>query len=115
MPDFLTPPATSPLASFADELQLVRDTPREVVQREVTAVFADRDVPPAVSELVAEPRRGVERLACAIERWWRRVLEPHWPRVQSMLEADPAHRARRLTEGGPSALLADLHPSSRVQ
>src|SRR3954451_5153807 len=39
MPDFLTPPATSPLASFADELERVRDTPPEVVRREVAAVF----------------------------------------------------------------------------
>lgn len=30
-----------------------------------------------------------------------------------MLDADLAHRARRLTEGGPAALFADLHPMVR--
>src|SRR4051812_31740653 len=47
LPDFLTPPATSPLASFTDELERIRQTPPEVVRREVLAVFRDRPRPPA--------------------------------------------------------------------
>jgi DNA-binding transcriptional ArsR family regulator len=113
VPDFLTPPATSPLASFTDELERVRETPPDVVQREVLAVFRGRRRPPAVDELLAEPRRGLDRLASTLDTWWRTVVEPHWSRVRSLLEADLAHRARLLTEGGPERLFADLHHTAR--
>lgn len=33
------------------------------------------------------------------------------PRIRAFLEADIAHRARRLAEEGPAALFADLHPA----
>jgi DNA-binding transcriptional ArsR family regulator len=41
---------------------------------------------------------------------WERAIEPRWPRIRAFLDADVAHRARRLAEGGPAALFADLHP-----
>ena len=40
-------------------------------------------------------------------------MAPVWPRVRAFLEADVAHRARRLAEGGQAALFADLHPAVR--
>ena len=111
MPDFLTPPATSPVATFEEELERVRATAPEVVRREVAAAFRGRRPPVAVAALVAHPERSLNRIAETLEAWWRRALEPHWPRVLSLLDADLAHRARRLTEGGPAALFADLHPA----
>jgi hypothetical protein len=113
VPDFLTPPATSPFQSFADELERVRHTPPEVVRREVAEAFGGREMPPAVTELVAEPRRGIERLGSTMEIWWRRTIEAHWPRIRAMLDADLTHRARRLTEGGPAGLFGDLHRTVR--
>jgi DNA-binding transcriptional ArsR family regulator len=110
LPDFLTPSATSPLASFEDELERVRTTPPDVVAREVRAVFRGRDMPPSAEALIGDPRAQLDRLAAILDRWWRRVVEPHWPRIRAMLDADLAHRARRLTAGGPAALFADLHP-----
>ena len=52
----------------------------------------------------------MRRLADAIEGFWNRAIEPAWPRIQAFLDADIAHRARRLAQGGPAALFADLHP-----
>ena len=43
--------------------------------------------------------------------YWEVALEPHWPRVRALLEADLLYRSRRLTEGGPTALFADLDPA----
>jgi DNA-binding transcriptional ArsR family regulator len=37
-------------------------------------------------------------------------LEPAWPRIRAFLDADIAHNARRLAQGGPAELFADLHP-----
>jgi DNA-binding transcriptional ArsR family regulator len=111
VPDFLTPSATSPVVTFEEELERIRATPADVVRREVAAVFRGRRPPAAVVELAGHPRALRNRLPDTLAGWWRRVLEPHWPRVRSLLDADLAHRARRLTEGGPAALFADLHPA----
>ena len=56
------------------------------------------------------PRREVRRLADTVEAFWERAIEPAWPRIRAFLDADIAHRARRLAQGGPAALFADLHP-----
>jgi DNA-binding transcriptional ArsR family regulator len=52
----------------------------------------------------------VRRLADTLEAYWRRALEPVWSRLRAFLDADLAHRVRRLGEGGVVALFADLHP-----
>ena len=59
------------------------------------------------------PRRSLNRLGDALAGYWERALADHWSRVQALLQADIHHRARRLTEGGPAGLFADLHPDVR--
>ena len=61
-----------------------------------------------VERWLAHPRREVRRLADLLEAYWERAVEPVWPRVRAFLDADVAHRARRLADGGPAALFADL-------
>jgi DNA-binding transcriptional ArsR family regulator len=113
LPDFLTPPATSPVARFEDELALVRSTPSTVVRREIEHAYRGRRRPQAVTDLIAHPRRAIRRIADALDGFWHVALEPHWSRVRALLDADLAHRARRLTAGGAAAVLADLHPQVR--
>jgi DNA-binding transcriptional ArsR family regulator len=113
IPDFLTPPPRTPVASFDDELAEMRATPPAQVRADVASLFGRRRVPERVAALVARPRRELERLADALAEYWHATLEAHWPRVRATLDADLAHRARRLTEGGPAALFADLHPTVR--
>lgn len=113
LPDFVTPPPESPLASFEDELAAVRAAPDERVRFEVgVRVEEGMDVELA-APFLRTPRRAVERLADALAAYWEVALAPHWERVRALLEADVLHRARRLTAGGPSELLADLHPDVR--
>lgn len=113
LPDFLTPPATSPTARLEDELALLSATPQTVVRREIEHAYRGHRRPRALSELIAEPRRAVSRFAGAIEGFWRVALEPRWPRVRALLDADIEHRARRLTAEGAAGLLRDLHPLVR--
>ena len=61
-----------------------------------------------VERWLAHPRREVRRLADLLEAYWERAIEPVWPRVRAFLDADVAHRSRRLADGGPAALFADL-------
>jgi DNA-binding transcriptional ArsR family regulator len=96
---------------FEEELDLIRATPPRRIRRDLEIRFRRGPVPPVLREFETSPRRAVGKLADQLESYWRVALEPHWPRVRALLEADIAHRARALTEGGPAALFADLHPA----
>jgi DNA-binding transcriptional ArsR family regulator len=113
MPDFLTPPPSSPLATFEEELALVRSTPAAQVRREMGFLLAGRRPPEILSPFLERPRRALAELGEALSELWDRTLESHWPRLRALLEADLLHRSRRLTEGGPAGLFEDLHPNVR--
>ena len=109
VPDFLSPPPTTPLARFEDEIELVRATPPKQVAYDMRLYRGRRKLPPLLEPFETHPRRAVKQLADVLERYWQVALEPHWPRIRALLEADIAHRARTLTEDGAAALFADLH------
>jgi DNA-binding transcriptional ArsR family regulator len=111
IPDFLTPPPNTPLATFEDELDAVRSTPAVRVRKEVGLRLEDGLSPELGEPFLKRPRRAVERLADSLAAYWEVALEPHWPRVRALLEADLLYRSRRLTEGGPTALFTDLGPA----
>ncbi|MFL5842899.1 MAG: DUF5937 family protein [Thermoleophilaceae bacterium] len=112
VPDFLTPPPSSPLARIEEELERVRSTPARQVVKELDMFRGQHEGLPAPAErFERNPRREVARLARTLAEYWRRAVEPYWPRILALLSADLRHRATRLTEGGPAALFADLHPT----
>src|SRR3954469_12035791 len=113
VPDFLSPPPTTPLARFEDEIELVRATKPHQVRNDLRLLRMDQkidELPAVLHPCEKAPTRSIKRLATELERYYAIALEPHWPRIRALLEADIAYRARRLTEGGPAALFADLHP-----
>jgi DNA-binding transcriptional ArsR family regulator len=111
IPDFLTPPPTTPLATFEEELDLVRATPIAQIRLELEIVARRSGSSPQIERMRDRPRREVNRLCGLLEEFWRAAVEPHWPRIRSLLEADVRYRSRRLTEGGPVRLFEDLDPS----
>ena len=108
-PDFLLPEPTGPIGDVADDLARLRATPAAQIRADMT-LFAIQH--PRGREIarawLAQPRRELRRLADLLEAYWARAIEPVWPRVRAFLDADIAHRARRLAAGGPEALFADL-------
>ncbi|MGQ4387129.1 ArsR family transcriptional regulator [Streptomyces sp. SAS_270] len=88
---------TAPLAD------LVRRTP-----------VADALTPPPrcplseIEEELALAAIGAEP-ADAVRAWWRAAVEPHWPCMRALLEADIAHRTRQLAEDGIQEVFAHLH------
>ncbi|MYW67668.1 helix-turn-helix domain-containing protein [Streptomyces sp. SID8379] len=112
-PDFLGPPPIGPAATFDEEIALVRATDPEVARRDFahslacTPGAADS---PAGRALLAEPARAVRELADTMERAWHVLVEPEWPRLRALLEADVAYHSRRLAQVGLEGLLAELHP-----
>ena len=113
VPDFITPPPATPLADVDGELARVRATPPEQVAREVGWRFEGREVPEVVRPLLDDPAAGLDRLVAIMRAYWERVIEPWWPAIRAVLEADVVHRARRLTAGGTIEVFGDLHRDVR--
>ena len=110
IPDFLTPPPESPLADFTQELEQVRSTSADQVRHDIEVFRSDHGgLPPVLDAFLESPGRAVGRLCDALAEYWRIALEPCWPRVRSLLDADVSHRARCLTDGGPESLFAGLY------
>jgi DNA-binding transcriptional ArsR family regulator len=111
-PDFLVPLPSGPLGDIDDDLAALRATAIAHIRADM-ALFASQHKRglEIAAPYLAHPRREVRRLADVLEGYWARALEPVWPRIRAILEADIAYRARRLTTGGPVALFADLNPS----
>jgi DNA-binding transcriptional ArsR family regulator len=115
-PDFLGPPTLesgSPAPVFADELERVRGTDPSLARAEL--VRSLESTPGAARSaagraMLDDPARAVRELADLTERAWHALIAPDWPRLRDLLEADIAHRARQLAEGGLERLFADLHP-----
>ncbi|HVF78587.1 MAG TPA: DUF5937 family protein [Solirubrobacteraceae bacterium] len=110
MPDFLTPPPRGPLGCIDDDLEALRRTPVKQIRHDIE-LFGSQHPRSQISDAwLDHPRREARRLADTVEGFWNRAIRPAWPRIQAFLDADIAHRARRLAQGGPARLFADLHP-----
>ena len=114
MPDFLVPPPVSPVASLSEELERLRATPEEQVRADVTRMLGSSDPPAVLVELLEDPSRALGQLADSLGAYWSAVIEPEWPRIRALLEADLAYRAQRLTTGGHASLFGDLSRSVRL-
>ncbi len=111
-PDFLTPPPEGPLGDIDAELARVRATPTKTIVDEMTVFRRANRAARIADPWLEHPRRHLKKTADTLEAFWQRALAPRWPRIRALLDADLAHRARRLTDGGAAALFGDLHPQS---
>jgi len=105
LPDFLTPRPATPLTEFAAELAIVRATP---AQRVADGLLATYDGAPVPAVLRGHPDAVLSRIVAALAGYWQACLEPWWPRIRAVLEADIVYRSRQLALGGARALFADL-------
>ena len=109
-PDFLTPPPSGPLGQIGDDLDALRRTPVRQIRHDIELFCSEHPRARISDPWLQHPRREARRLADSVEAFWERAIAPAWPRIRAFLDADIAHRARRLAQGGPAALFADLHP-----
>ncbi|MFI9305797.1 DUF5937 family protein [Streptomyces triculaminicus] len=109
LPGFLAPTPLSPLTALDDELDEVCRTPADVVRRDLAAAFGG-DLPGRLAPMLRAPRRELEAVVTDLRQYWQRTLAPNWPRIRALLESDIHYRARSLTERGPAAMFADIHP-----
>lgn len=107
VPDFLTPPATSPVADIDEELARLRLRSPVEVRVDIDRALQGQSLDDRTLRAV---RSGdaLKRLADVLAAVWELLLEPSWPVVRDLLERDVAYRARRLAEGGLARLFEDL-------
>jgi DNA-binding transcriptional ArsR family regulator len=123
-PDFLTPPPDASVATFGDELELLRATPAEVVHEDVEAfVRVEKEqvgsLTPERERLLevylSDPECTLKRLVVALRRYHDLALAPYWPQIQELLEGDVIRRGQALALGGIEALFSGLHPKARYE
>ncbi|MCX5205694.1 winged helix-turn-helix domain-containing protein [Streptomyces sp. NBC_00237] len=108
--DFLAPPPEAMTGRFTDELDAVASTPAEEVVCSLDELSAGQGLPEPLRPLYQHPERELSRLVSTMAMYWRAAIEPVWPRLRSLSDADVTHRAQQLTTGGLDKVFADLHP-----
>ena len=114
IPDFLTPAPATPFPQFEEELEQVSRTDPARISVELANMVGSLEgapVPPLTQEIQRDPAPFVGKLVEQMREYWKLAIEPHWPRIRALHEADVTYRARQLALGGAELLFADLHPS----
>ncbi|WP_335935594.1 ArsR/SmtB family transcription factor [Streptomyces sp. PTD5-9] len=110
-PDFFSPPPPGPVPSFEEEIAGMRALDPELVRQDLELTLAGRPggLRSATGRaMLADPARTLRTLADLLEQAWRVLVEPHWPRLRALLEADIAYHSRRLAAVGFGRLLGEL-------
>ena len=106
-PDFLNPRPSSPLTRLDDELDVLLATPPDVFRADLIAVHGH------IPEVFAgSTSAALRRIVRALRQLWDTCLEPYWPRMRAVLEADVVHRGRQIAQTGVAGMLNGL--SSRI-
>lgn len=108
-PGFLNP-STEPGETFADQLERVRATDDAGVRCYFDEGWAPGEVPAVLRPLHEDPARELGPFCDLLAAYWHAAIEPVWPRLCALHEADFAHRSATLTRGGLARLFDDLHP-----
>lgn len=111
-PQFLLPAPDRAGTTIDGNLAAMQRTTAEQVRASLRRGFGDQ-LTGSAAELAADPAAVLPAIAAELRAAHDRLIAPHWPRIQAILDADIAYRARRLADGGAAALFADLHPDLR--
>ncbi len=116
VPDFLTPPPSTPVPRFRDQLAQIRATSAVQVRRELRRCresVADASDLRLLDSLVADPDGARELLATRLQQAWVELVAPFWMRIRSLLDRDVEERSRTLARYGLRRVLDELHPKIR--
>ncbi|MFI5854175.1 DUF5937 family protein [Streptomyces parvulus] len=110
-PGWLSPPPATPAAAFGDEIAQVRAT--DPLSARADALRSLKATPRALAAArdrgwLRDPAVMIREVSDALELIWTRLIEPEWPRMRALLEADIAFRTRRLAEHGLGGLLPEI-------
>ncbi|RLK59476.1 ArsR/SmtB family transcription factor [Actinokineospora cianjurensis] len=106
VPDFLTPTAGN--RGVRAGIDAVLETPPSRVKSELAMLVRSGPVPRHVHELASGDLGTMKRLGWALGTYHDAVIAPHWGRVQALVDADRAQRARTVADQGAEQVLAGL-------
>ncbi|WP_433220035.1 ArsR/SmtB family transcription factor [Dactylosporangium sp. CS-047395] len=106
-PDVFSPPPSSPGPTIAEELAELRATPPELMRAQLAKHYPD-GVPAALAPYRADPAGALDRLATAVDTFWRVAMAPYWPAMRTALDEEVLARSRSLATAGPGAVLGEL-------
>lgn len=110
VPTFLAPPPESAFQTIDDDLRAVLATPAHVVAEEISRCLKTHQrVDPLVAKALRQPRL-LDHLAEVLRAAWQALLDPWWPFLRIVLEADIRWRSEQLFMGGWSTALRELRP-----
>ena len=107
-PDFLTPPQAA--RGIDAGIEAVLSTPRRQLHRELTVLPG---LPSWVRPLADGDPQALAGLGQALRAYHHAAIAPHEPRMQALVDAERAVRARAVLDRGGEGLLAGLGPSMR--
>jgi len=106
-PDVFEPIPEVPAPDLAEELEVLRHTPSELVEEQFAMHFS-RGVPEFLRPYRDDRAAAFGVLADAVEEFWRLAITPYWPRMRAALDEEVLLRARSLASLGPESVLAGL-------
>lgn len=113
VPDLLTPkPAVEASNALRDQLDIVAETPDDVV---VEQLHAHRRFGSLPAEVLAAAEAGefARRAARGMWKFWQATLDDGWTRLRTALLKDIEARGRAMTSSGIGSVLDRLHPTLR--
>lgn len=107
-PDFLTPPQAS--QGMEAGIETILATPGSRLRRELAPLPGA----PSWARLLADgDPETLTRLGQALRAYHHAAVAPHYPRMQALIDAERAGRARTVLDHGAQGLLAGLGPAMR--
>jgi len=115
-PDYLSPPPDAPHATFRDELELLEATPPAVIYEEVETLMRKEaellgrlpQEKVRMLRVLEDPEGSLKQLVDALDRYHELAIDPYWPRIRELLEADVLRRGQALVLGGAEAFFSGL-------
>lgn len=108
--DFITPTPTDALVDFETELQLLQDTPTEVIIRDIETLIHYSGESEFTQQFLTYPRESLDCLIEELRLYWQRAVAPYWARAMAVIEGDVLYRAKRQFLGGINSVFEDTHP-----
>ncbi len=110
MADFLAPPIDLVPCGFDVELEWVRAQPDEAIRSGIDEVRDGGPLPPVLRPLYENPSAALGTLTDTLRAYWRAAIEPVWPRLSAVHQADIGYRMSHLVAGGFMRVFENLHP-----
>ena len=98
--NFVAPPPSGLMQTWAEDLAAIRATPESVARTEIEAVLHRQPARDGRIHALLTSDQTVPMLADALDSAWHELLAPDWSRLRAVCERDVVHRVGVIGERG---------------